>query len=291
MKAQTVQKVLNWTVKLAGMVVCAPVTWIVAGELFIDISPVAIRYLVQFSGVLLVEGVLLSNWFMLDYDYSAAPEIKARYAATALIMYLCLWILAIYHKEGAAGIVFRTALGLALLGSGWDTYIITWQKLTSKADKDVLSDGSVKKHRRKAAIADAKAAIDIEFRLLAEQRTVDTDVQFEALKRVKEQRMANVKKEHREAMVPVSDSEAPTSKFPFPVNKARDKAVNNKRDDRKSAIDKMLSIYQADPYISPTIVADKIGRSRQTVYEYLDKLEADGKIHRNGNGIEVLSGD
>jgi hypothetical protein len=100
MNTKTISKGLAWAVKIAGMIMCAPVTWLVAGELFTDINPNAVRYIVQFSAVLLVEGVLLSNWLMMDYDHDAAPEIKARYAATALIMYLCLWILAMYVVEG-----------------------------------------------------------------------------------------------------------------------------------------------------------------------------------------------
>ena len=39
------------------------------------------------AAVFLVEGVLLSNWLLLEFDKRATPEIKARYGLSALLMY------------------------------------------------------------------------------------------------------------------------------------------------------------------------------------------------------------
>ena len=54
-------------------------------------------------------------------------------------------------------------------------------------------------------------------------------------------------------------------------------------------IDTLLDIYRNDPGASPTDVSRKIGVSRQTVYNYLAKLEDEGRIHRNGKGVEVFA--
>ena len=42
-------KILNWIVKIAGMIICAPVTWLVAAGLFADVQPAPARGLVQLA--------------------------------------------------------------------------------------------------------------------------------------------------------------------------------------------------------------------------------------------------
>ena len=49
----------------------------------------------------------------------------------------------------------------------------------------------------------------------------------------------------------------------------------------------MLADY---PDSSPTEIAVKIGRTRQTVYNYLKELEAEGRISKNGTGQIVVVG-
>jgi len=39
-----------------------------------------------------------------------------------------------------------------------------------------------------------------------------------------------------------------------------------------------------------TDAARTLKMSRQTIYTYLDRLEDDGRIRRNGHGVEVLEG-
>jgi DNA-binding IclR family transcriptional regulator len=45
----------------------------------------------------------------------------------------------------------------------------------------------------------------------------------------------------------------------------------------------MLRILSRNPAATPPEIAMLIGKSRQTVYDYLDELEAAGKLHRNGS--------
>lgn len=100
--------------------------------------------------VFLVEGVLLGNWLLLEFDKNATIEIKARYGIWALIMYVGMLIIGWAH-EGPVGLVFRGALLLALVGSGWDTYIYTLRKVTTNADRDIRSSWKVRRHARKLA--------------------------------------------------------------------------------------------------------------------------------------------
>lgn len=274
-----VNKALNWGVKIASLAVTGPATWIVATELFGDVQSPALLFIMRFSAVFLIEGVMLSNWLLLEFDKSATPEIKARYGLTALAMYVALLIIGWQH-EGPTGLVFRIALLAALLGSGWDTYVYTWQKATAKADKDISAAGPVRRHRRKLAIADAKEAFTIEFELQREQRQVDKQVRFEAIHSDKQERLTLLKKEHEHTLSEMEKA------FVAP-DKNRGQKPSSIPLTKSQAIDKMVDIYRADPTASLREVGDKIGRSHQTVAEYLDSLETEGRIHRNGSGVIV----
>jgi predicted HTH transcriptional regulator len=60
--------------------------------------------------------------------------------------------------------------------------------------------------------------------------------------------------------------------------------VNRKRQlSKRHALDKMLQILSHNPTATPPEIAVLIGKSRQTVYDYLDELESTGKLHRNGS--------
>jgi hypothetical protein len=57
---------------------------------------------------------------------------------------------------------------------------------------------------------------------------------------------------------------------------------------KASNIDMMLDIFKTDPHAEITGVARKLSIGRQTVYNYLDELEKAGRVHVNGNGVEIL---
>lgn len=54
-------------------------------------------------------------------------------------------------------------------------------------------------------------------------------------------------------------------------------------------MDTMLDIYRQKPKASLRFVGEKLSRSPQTISNWLDGLEEQGTIHRNGAGVEVLS--
>lgn len=49
----------------------------------------------------------------------------------------------------------------------------------------------------------------------------------------------------------------------------------------------LLALYRGNPKMSMAAAGRAIGISRQAVAERLLRLERDGKIHRNGNGVEI----
>ncbi|NDJ35391.1 MAG: winged helix-turn-helix domain-containing protein [Chloroflexi bacterium] len=175
---KNIQKAIDWGVKIASIAITGPATWIVATELFSDIQNPLLLFFMKFSAVFLIEGVLFSNWLLLEFDKKASPEIKARYGLTALVMYAALAIIGFQH-EGAVGIVFRVALLAALIGSGWDTYVYTWEKATSKVDRSVENSRRVRRHARKLAIREAllrrEAQHDVEVALI----NVENEAQLE----------------------------------------------------------------------------------------------------------------
>lgn len=53
-------------------------------------------------------------------------------------------------------------------------------------------------------------------------------------------------------------------------------------------MDKLLTLYLDNPTIGVTDAARTLNMSRQTVYTYLDRLESEGRIRRNGHGVEIV---
>lgn len=49
----------------------------------------------------------------------------------------------------------------------------------------------------------------------------------------------------------------------------------------------LLTLYQAHPELSVSDAANQMQVTRQTVYNWLEELETEGRIHRNGQGVEV----
>jgi predicted HTH transcriptional regulator len=69
-----------------------------------------------------------------------------------------------------------------------------------------------------------------------------------------------------------------------PVSTAALERFNRKRElSKRQALDRTLQILIDNPEASPSEIAAQIGKSRQTVYDYFDELEAAGRLHRNGS--------
>jgi len=65
-------------------------------------------------------------------------------------------------------------------------------------------------------------------------------------------------------------------------------AINRTRQERKTQLlDSLLDAYLCNPDLGITDAARTLGVHRNTVYNYLDELEAAGRLKRNGNGVEV----
>lgn len=69
-----------------------------------------------------------------------------------------------------------------------------------------------------------------------------------------------------------------------------DTARRTRRFKRDARLDALVTFYTSNPEAGPTEAGRAIGVSRQTVYTYLDELEAAGRIERNGGQVRVREG-
>jgi hypothetical protein len=80
------------------------------------------------------------------------------------------------------------------------------------------------------------------------------------------------------------------------MERGRDEARREQKERRKAAqvskmdarLDTLLTLYLDKPHLTPTEAASRLGCTRQTVYNRLEVLESQGRIRRNGKGVEVL---
>lgn len=263
---ELVNKTLNWGVKLASLAITGPATWIVATELFSDIESPALLFVMHFAAVFLIEGVMLSNWLLLEFDRIATPEIKARYGLTALAMYVALLVIAWQH-EGPTGLVFRIALFAALLGSGWDTYVYTWQKATARADKDITAIGPVRRHARKLAEQDAKQQLNYEYDQRGKDRELQQMISDDKRALLQEQLRLAAQLEHRQALEQINlsakehsestlvKSGNATPKFPTKQRVQR----SHKRMNRDLRLELGRNIIADDPQLTGPEFVERLG--------------------------------
>lgn len=80
------------------------------------------------------------------------------------------------------------------------------------------------------------------------------------------------------------------------MEQSKEEAKREQKERRKAAqaskmdarLDTLLTLYIDNPKLTPTEAAMRLGCTRQTVYNRLEVLEAQGRIRRNGGGVEVL---
>jgi hypothetical protein len=101
-------------------------------------------------------------------------------------------------------------------------------------------------------------------------------------KRLSDKRQAKLSRKRKDGRK--ADAGEPSSK---PSNNANSNAKLNasRQEKRKERLNALALFYADNPNAGPTEAGRQIGVSRQTVYAYLDELEAAGVIHRNGSGI------
>lgn len=300
---KTIHKILDWGVKIASLAVTGPATWIVATELFADVQSPVMLFAMRFAAVFLVEGVLLSNWLLLEFDKNATPEIKVRYGLTALVMYAALLVIAWRH-EGPTGIVFRLALLAALIGSGWDTYVYTWQRMTASVDRSPENSGKVKRHARNLAIKESILRREAEHRATVALISAESNAALHHTELYEQRLLGNIDLEHKGEWLRLLEADEaldngsngkkkrlptlpPTVAPSVRRSSLSISALDPETQQLKASI---LGALAEDPNYDSGIFAQKIGTSQERVSNMMARLLEDGEVYQNGRGYYVTDG-
>lgn len=270
-------KLLKTLIKFAAVTLTSPATVAVAGSLYPD-NPIT-RFMVSMAALVLVEGCLLLGWEMLDNQgKNATMAQRWLYAGLAWVAYFSLFGVAIYHNEGVAGLVFRLTLGVMLVYASAEAGLLASVKTQKQAEKDIYKDWRVKRYSRKLSRLSAMADLDLTMRM----RQLDREAR-EKLYTLQRERETNREIVNRKA---ASQKVVEMPKFDMPtLSQANEKRKLSKQ----QAMDRVLRILTENPDSSPTEIAVEIGRTRQTVYDYINELEREGYLNRNGTGDKVLT--
>jgi hypothetical protein len=274
-------KTLKTFIKLAGVAITSPATISVASSLY-PADPF-LRVVVSIAALILVEGCLLLGWEMLDQQGKYATTAQRwLYAALAWVAYFSLFVIALNHNEGAAGLTFRLTLGVMLVYASVEAGLLAGIKHEGRADRDIFTDWQVKRYARKLARKSAMADLDSTSRMRqidreAGEKLYSLQKERETGQRIQEiQSGSGIDRPHIVDTVKSTVSTGSLDRF------------NRKRElSKRQALDRTLQILADNPTANPSEIAVRIGKSRQTVYDYLDELEAVGKLHRNGSGLKV----
>jgi hypothetical protein len=187
MTAAKIQRTLDWMVKVATVVITIPATLQVAGEAFAAV-PSWGRWILQIAAVTAVDATWLLAWFALDQRKSDAASDKLGNALIVAVMYAATLAIAIQHGEGAAGIVFRLAIGLAVARSVWSTFAHSLRKFR-------MSDWRVSRWEFQRNRKIARARIDREIAIGVARETAQQVAGLAAIQAQKRQFAAVAQRE------------------------------------------------------------------------------------------------
>ncbi len=270
-------KTLKTLIKLAAVALTSPATVSVASSLY-PTDPV-LRTVVSIAALIRVEGCLLLGWEMLDQQgKNSTMAQRWLYAGLAWVAYFSLFVIALNHHEGVSGLTFRLTLGVMLIYASVEAGLTAGIWREGQADRNIFLDWQVRRYARKLARKSAMADLDSKARM--RQIDIETTEKLYSLQKARdtEQSIRDIQSASRIDNATLVDTVKPT------VSTGSLDKFNRKRElSKRQALDKTLQILSDNPAANPSEIAAQIGKSRQTVYDYFEELEAAGKLHRNGS--------
>ena len=123
----------------------------------------------------------------------------------------------------------------------------------------------------------------------SERRALEAAEKAEAERRADEERKRLERKAEREArrIAGVNQSVQQLSNNGS-IDVSIDRLQAGRAAKKASIISAMLDAYRLNPHVGDTELGGVVGVTRQTIYNYRKELEASGRVHSNGNGVEVL---
>ena len=117
---------------------------------------------IQIAALVLVEGVFLSSWLLLDMDKVAPTPIRAAYGIMTFVMFSVLIVAGYAHGEGAAGLLFRIALGLAVGLSLYKAGVLELLRLRRKETRGPEHSRAYKRRKRRLELAMALNELELD---------------------------------------------------------------------------------------------------------------------------------
>jgi len=174
--------------------------------------------------------------------------------------------------------------GLATYGDvviAWATMMLPLLSLVGASTYAIMDyvestrEAAAERKQAQAEEAQQRRAWEMEL----QRRQAELDLELQREKELAKIRRADMKASARVSTQP-STSGQNTSTDASPTSGGQ-----SSTDD---LVDSMLDVWRIDPHASLRTVAETIGRSKSWVGKQRKQLEADGVIHANGNGVEVL---
>ncbi len=283
------EKILRAAIKLAAVCLTAPATLAVASSLYSEMG--LFRWVVAGACLVLVEGALLLGWQLLDTQGKTATSgQRGLYAALVVVSYVVLWLVALAHGEGLAGIAFRSTLGVLIVYSLAEAGILA----NLKQDRDVLRDATrdrkVRRHQKRLAVKDAIASLDVEYSLKDKQRVYFSDEQCKAMELGHKAAMSNIKSSEDAIILKPKHSDG--NGYPMPASQLLTIRDDKRATQKQQGLVTIAAARRANPDITQQALADMVGVSRQTVGKWLTELQSDNSNKQqlsfltatNGNG-------
>jgi hypothetical protein len=110
----------------------------------------------------------------------------------------------------------------------------------------------------------------------------------EAERKAEEERKRQERKEERDAKRQASVNQSVQQpSIDGSINAQQAMLQAGRAAKKASIIDAMLNVYRDNPFMGDTELGGRVGVTRQTIYNYKRELEKSGRVHINGNGVEV----
>jgi hypothetical protein len=259
-------KVLSWAIKITSLVITIPSTWVVASSVFHDF-PQPLLFIVQLCAVALVDLLMLESWRQINIGTERQLPLERRMLdiATAWALYVGIGVIALQHGEGGAGLVFRGAMGLALLRDSLDT-LLEWLRVRAeRAARGVKTDWRVQHHAQRMARKEAIYQRERENMLTMKRTDADAAVQLAQIAMHTDQRLERVQR----GEVVVHETAHPA------VHALPSTAVQPVNTDA-DIIERMRTLVHSKPTIGKAEMARELHVSRTTVYKYWPHLHTNG---------------
>ncbi len=229
-------------------------------------------------------GLATANRAFALWEYNATRTADQPKAPT--------WIAA-----GMFGLYLVSTIGLSVLADV-DPALVKWLPaiLPVMAMAGTVTVALGKQHdlrlKRNAAViakreVDAREAEQERKRIEAERKAEHERLRLEA--KADAERKETERKAEREARRLERQQKRQETSTDGSIDATIDKLQAGRAAKKTSIIDAMLNVYRDNPHVGDTELGGMVGVTRQTIYNYRTELEAAGRIHKNGNGVEILS--